>query len=263
MRILTEGGVGVAKFFPAGTVALVSGAGSGIGRAATIAFAREGAAVVASDRDESGLAQTVTTLREQGYEALGYAADMGREEDVRNLVNFVVASYGRLDCAFNNAGINIELDSDYDIAEFDRTMAVNSRGVFLSMKYELEIMREQRGGTIVNTASVMGIVAIPRQPGYVASKHAVIGMTKQAALQYGRRNIRVNAICPGMIETPLIQRRPGISLQAVHDHARTATALGRLGTPEDVAEAVIWLSSSRANYVTGTAMIVDGGFTAA
>lgn len=253
----------MAQAFAPGATAIVTGAGSGIGRATAEAFAREGVKVVVSDISEEGAAETAATIGAAGGTAIVCIADVSREEDIRHLIDTTLSVYGRLDCAFNNAGINIEINSDYDVAEFDRTMMTNCRSVFLAMKYEIEVMRKQGGGSIVNTGSVLGLVGNAKQPGYVASKHAVVGLTQQAALQFGPERIRVNAVCPGPIETPMITKRPGSDLGKLQDFARTFTALKRLGRPEEIAEAVIWLSSAKASYVTGSAMLVDGGFTAA
>jgi NAD(P)-dependent dehydrogenase (short-subunit alcohol dehydrogenase family) len=253
----------MAQAFAPGAIAIVTGTGSGIGRATAEAFAREGVKVVISDISEAGVAETAARIGAAGGTANVCVADVGREEDIRRLIDTALSAYGRLDCAFNNAGINIEFNLDYDVAEFDRTIAINCRSVFLAMKYEIDVMLKQGGGSIVNAGSVLGLVGSARQPGYVASKHAVVGLTQQAALQFGPRGIRVNAVCPGAIETPMITKRPGSDLGKLQEFAQTFTALKRLGRPEEIAEAVIWLSSTKASYVTGSAVLVDGGFTAA
>jgi NAD(P)-dependent dehydrogenase (short-subunit alcohol dehydrogenase family) len=253
----------MAQAFAPGATAIVTGAGSGIGRATADAFAREGVKVVVSDISEASAAETAARIGAAGGTASVCVADVSQEGDIRRLIDTALSVYGRLDCAFNNAGINIEFNLDYDVAEFDRTMAINCRSVFLAMKYEIDVMLKQGGGSIANTGSVLGLVGNARQPGYVASKHAVVGLTQQAALQFGPQGIRVNAVCPGPIETPMITKRPGSDLGKLQDFAQTFTALKRLGRPEEIAEAVIWLSSTKASYVTGSAVLVDGGFTAA
>jgi NAD(P)-dependent dehydrogenase (short-subunit alcohol dehydrogenase family) len=253
----------MAHSFAPGAIAIVTGAGSGIGRATAEAFAREGVKVVISDISEASVAETAARIGAAGGTASICVADVSREEDIRRMIDTSLSVYGRLDCAFNNAGINIEFNLDYDVAEFDRTMAINCRSVFLAMKYEIDVMLKQGGGSIVNAGSVLGLVGSARQPGYVASKHAVVGLTQQAALQFGPQGIRVNAVCPGAIETPMITKRPGSDLGKLQEFAKTFTALKRLGRPEEIAEAVIWLSSTKASYVTGSAVLVDGGFTAA
>ncbi|SMH37296.1 glucose 1-dehydrogenase [Azospirillum agricola] len=249
--------------FPDGATALVTGAGSGIGRATAQAFARNGVRVVVSDVSPLNAEATVAGIVEAGGAAIACVADASREEDIRRLVDTALEAYGRLDCAVNNAGINIEFKADYDVDEFDRTMAVNCRGVFLAMKHEIAAMLKLGGGSIVNTSSINGLVGNPMQPGYVTSKHAVIGTTRQAALQFGPHGIRVNAVCPGIIATPMTSRPEIGGPEVMPQYAKAATALGRIGTPEEIAEAVLWLSSSKASYVTGHALVVDGGFTAA
>jgi NAD(P)-dependent dehydrogenase (short-subunit alcohol dehydrogenase family) len=253
----------MAQAFAPGATAIVTGAGSGIGRATAEAFAREGVNVVVSDISEASAMETAARIGAAGGTASVCIADVSQEKDIRRLIDTALSVYGRLDCAFNNAGINIEFNLDYDVAEFDRTMAINCRGIFLAMKYEIDVMLRQGGGSIVNTGSVLGLVGNTRQPGYVASKHAVVGLTQQAALQFGPQGIRVNAVCPGPIETPMITKRPGSDIGKLQDFAQTFTALKRLGRPEEIAEAVIWLSSNKASYITGSAVLVDGGFTAA
>lgn len=246
-----------------GKVALVTGAGSGIGRATALAFAREGAKVVVSDIVVAGGHETVQLIRQAGGEATFIAADVAQTADVEGLIQHTVATYGRLDCAHNNAGIEGQAarvgdDSDEN---WDRVIAINLTGVRLCMKYEIRQMLAQGSGAIVNTSSGAGLVGIRGSSAYVASKHGVIGLTKTAALEYAKSGIRVNAVCPGVIQTPMVER---LTL----GHPRAAQALevahpiGRSGKPEEIAEAVVWLCSESASFVTGHALSVDGGYVA-
>ncbi len=247
----------------AGKVALVTGGGSGIGRASALALAREGAKVVISDIVVAGGEETVRMVKTAGGEAIFVQADVSKPADVEALVNKVVEVYGRLDCAFNNAGIEGQLQQTVECSEenWDRTIAINLKGVWLCMKYEIPVMLKQGGGAIVNTASVAGLVGFRGLPAYVASKHGVVGLTKTAALEYAKSGIRVNAVCPGVIHTPMVERlfreQPqwGEAVQALEPVAR-------MGKPEEVAEAVVWLCSDAASFVTGLAMAVDGGMVA-
>jgi NAD(P)-dependent dehydrogenase (short-subunit alcohol dehydrogenase family) len=247
----------------AGKVALVTGGGSGIGRASALALAREGAKVVISDIVVAGGEETVRMVKTAGGEATFVQADVSKPADVEALVNKVVEVYGRLDCAFNNAGIEGQLQQTVECSEenWDRTIAINLKGVWLCMKYEIPVMLKQGGGAIVNTASVAGLVGFRGLPAYVASKHGVVGLTKTAALEYAKSGIRVNAVCPGVIHTPMVERlfreQPqwGEAVQALEPVAR-------MGKPEEVAEAVVWLCSDAASFVTGLAMAVDGGMVA-
>ena len=245
-------------------VALVTGAAGGIGRATALAFAREGAHLVLADRDEQAGAQVLEQVLATGAQAIFVATDVTQETQVQSMVTQAVARFGRLDCAFNNAGIEEEhmRIADCTEATFDRIMAVNVKGVWLCLKYQLAQMQQQGGGAVVNTASVAGLVGAPKMAAYTASKHAVLGLTKAAALEYGRRNIRVNAVCPGVIDTPMYARAVaadaamGATVAALHP-------VGRIGQPEEVAAVVLWLCSEAASFVTGLAHTVDGGMTAA
>ncbi len=243
-------------------VALVTGGGIGIGRATARLFAREGALVAVGDLDLASAEETAAMVEATGSRALAVRLDVADEESVEAFVNATVDHFGRLDAAFNNAGICIEFgENTWDLAVIDRTMAVNYRGVLLSLKHEVGPMLVGGGGAIVNTSSMMGLIANPSQPGYIASKHAVIGLTRQAALQYAARGIGVNAVCPGMILTGM-NDRPEIG---GHDGARERGSefnpIDRVAEPEEVAEAAIWLVSDRASFVTGQALAVDGGYT--
>ena len=247
-----------------GKVALVTGGGSGIGRASGLAFARDGAKVVIVDVDVAGGEETVQMIKEAGGEAALVHADVTRTADVEAMVGRAVELYGRLDCAFNNAGVSgreRNLTADYTEDEWDRVVGINLKGVWLCMKSEIVQMLKQGGGAIVNTASVAGLVGIRGTSAYIASKHGVVGLTKAAALEYAESGIRVNAVCPGYIHTPLTQpifdRVEGFEQQVLARHP-----LGRLGQPEEIAEAVVWLSSDAASFVTGHSMPADGGYVA-
>ncbi|MEU5731895.1 SDR family NAD(P)-dependent oxidoreductase [Streptomyces antimycoticus] len=240
-------------------VGLVTGAGSGIGRAAALEFARCGAAVAVLDIDESTAAETTEMIRADGGEALSIHADIGDEHSVRTAVERTVAEYGGLDFAVNNAG----LDSHHrqleqmTLAEFERVVHVNLAGTFLCMKYELPELRRREGGAIVNIASNGGLYAIPTAPAYVAAKHGIVGLTKVAAVDYAPDRIRVNAVCPGPTRTPGFERvAAGTDLIAMQE---AITPLGRMATPDEAAAAAVWLCSDAASYITGIALSVDGG----
>ena len=244
-------------------VALVTGAATGIGRATALAFAREGARLALADVDDAECAQTQRDCEALGAQVLRIRADVARTADAQQIVARTVERFGRLDCAFNNAGISGALAAHADSSEenWDRVIGINLKGVWACMKYELQQMLAQGGGAIVNTASVMGSVGSPMAPAYVASKHGVMGLTKAAALAYAASGIRVNAVCPGYIETPLIAKvfeaQPELRPLVVGRHPA-----GRLGTPQEIAAAVLWLCSDAASFVTGHGLAADGGYLA-
>jgi NAD(P)-dependent dehydrogenase (short-subunit alcohol dehydrogenase family) len=246
-----------------GQVALVTGAGNGIGRATALAFAAQGIKVVVSDVDVTGGEGTVALIRDGGGTASFIRCDVTRDEDVRAMVAQTVATYGSLDYAFNNAGIDIEKGklADSTEAEFDALMAVNIKGVWLCMKHQIPVMLAQGGGAIVNTASVAGLIAAPKMGIYCATKHAVVGLTKSAAVEYGKKNIRVNAVCPAVIDTEMFRRaeaadpKKGAFAKAMHP-------IGRIGQAEEVAAAVLYLCCDAAGFATGVSLPVDGGVTA-
>ncbi len=248
-----------------GKVSLVTGAASGIGRATSLVMSREGAAVVVSDVNADGAEETLSAIKEAGGDGMFVHADVSRPDDVAALVAQVASAYGRLDCAYNNAGIEGYMAGrlhEYPENQWDRLMDINLKGVWLCLKHEIPQMMEQGGGAIVNTASAAGLVGSRRLSAYVASKHAVVGLTKAAALEYARDGIRVNAVCPGIIDTPMVRRLIG-GREADYEAAiPSRQPIGRLGTPEEIAESVTWLCSDAASLVTGLAMAVDGGFTA-
>jgi NAD(P)-dependent dehydrogenase (short-subunit alcohol dehydrogenase family) len=246
-----------------GKVALVTGAGSGIGRASALALARGGARVVACDLFTEAGEETVARIRAEGGEATFVAADVSQAADVETLIRQAVERYGRLDCAHNNAGVLGEraFTGDATESDWDRTLAVNLKGVWLCMRAEIGQMVLQDAGAIVNTASIAGLVGLANRPAYVASKHGVVGLTKAAALEYATVGIRVNAVCPGFVRTPLIE--PTLAANPEVEAQITAMEpVGRLGLPEEVAEAVAWLCSDAASFVTGAALPVDGGLVA-
>ena len=247
-----------------GKVVLVTGAAGGIGRAAALAFGRAGASVVVADVSVDGGHATAAMIVEGGGKALFVQTNVTRANEVEALVDKIVAHYGRLDCAFNNAGIEEEHLplADGDEAVFDRIMAVNVKGTWLCMKYEIrQMLKQEGGGAIVNTASVAGLVGAPTQPVYAASKHAVVGMTKTAAAEYGRAGVRINSVCPGIINTPMMARALEREPQR-EKKVRNAHPIGRIGEAAEIASAALWLCSEQASFVTGHQLAVDGGLTA-
>lgn len=246
-----------------GRVALVTGGAAGIGRATAQAFAAEGLQVVVADLDAAGGEGTVELIRAAGGEALFVRCNVTDENDVQNLLAQAVSAYGRVDYAFNNAGIEIEKGklADGSIDEFDAIMGVNVKGVWLCMKYQLPLMLAQGGGAIVNTASVAGLGAAPKMSIYAASKHAVIGLTKSAAIEYAKKKIRVNAVCPAVIDTDMFRRAYEADPKKA-DFAAAMHPVGRIGKVEEIASAVLYLCSDGAAFTTGHSLAVDGGVTA-
>lgn len=246
-----------------GKVAIVTGAGAGIGRATAIALAAEGAAVVVSDVDVDGGQQTAREITDKGGKAHFVRADVSDDDQVAALVAETVERFGGLDAAFNNAGIEgvPAPTADCTPENWQRTIAVNLTGVWSCMRHELPRMLERGGGSIVNCASVAGLVGFANIPAYTASKHGVVGLTKTAALDYAERGIRVNAVCPGVIDTEMVERFTGGVDEAL-DAMIAMEPVGRLGHPEEIADAVVWLCSDRSSFVTGQAIAVDGGFVA-
>jgi len=250
----------------AGKVAFVTGAGGGIGRATALEFAREGASVVVSDVSEPGNQETARMIEAVGGRALAIRCDVSRAEDVKAALETTIATFGRLDAAFNNAGVEQAKKSIADITEeeWDRIIAIDLRGTFLCMKYEIPLLLEQGGGAIVNTSSGAGVKGFEGQAAYVAAKHGVVGLSKAAALDYAQANIRINAICPGIIDTPMMDRFGGGTPEGKEREFASAAAaepIGRAGKPEEIAAAVVWLCSDAASFATGHAMVVDGGQT--
>ena len=249
----------------------MTGGGSGLGRAAALAFAAEGAGVVVADLDGDSAAETVALIEDEdedkdedaGGGAEPVEADVTRAPDAERMVGVAMSRFGRLDCAYNNAGMGGEGLPTHQttLAHWDALMAVNLKGVWLSMKYEIPAMLAGGGGAIVNTSSIRGLVSYPDLSAYTASKHAVLGLTKAAALEYGNEGIRINAICPGVVKTALVEksfaRIPGFEERALALHP-----VGRFGTPEEVAATVLWLCSDAASYVHGNGLVVDGGWVA-
>lgn len=243
-------------------VAIVTGSGSGIGQITAKFYAREGAKVVVSDVDVQGGKETVEMISSDGGEATFIEADVSRPEDCENLVKSTVDRFGRLDIACNNAGIAGEQKptADYSIEGWQKLISINLSGVFYCMKYEIPAMLNVGGGSIVNIASILGKVGFAGAPAYVTSKHGVVGLTQNAAVEYGQNGIRVNAVGPGFIHTPMIsdlEQDKEVSAQLIALHP-----IGRLGKPEEVAELVLWLSSEKASFVTGSYYPIDGGYLA-
>ena len=246
-----------------GKTAFVTGAGSGIGRATALAFAREGANVMATGHTASTIQETVRLIEAEGGRAQAAVCDVSQEADVISAIDKTIDAFGGLDFAFNNAGIeqpNIPL-ADLPVDVWDQQIAVNLRGVFLCMKYQIPHILKQGGGAIVNTSSGAGVKGFPASGGYAASKHGVIGLTKTAALDYASAKIRINAVCPGIIETPMMDRFSGGTPEG-REAVIAQEPVGRMGKPEEIASTVIWLCSEGAAFAVGGAFVVDGGQTA-
>lgn len=246
-----------------GKVAVVTGAGSGIGRATALAFAREGAKVVITDVNAGQGEETVQFIRRAEGEAIFIRCDVTQSKEVERMVNNAVTAFGRIDCAFNNAGIQSVHQPVHEFPEdvWDQLLNVNLKGVFLCMKHEIPHMLRQGKGSIVNAASVGGLIGTAGLCAYTASKHGVIGLTKTAALEYAKQGIRVNAVCPGAINTPMVDKAEMIYPE-VRELLTSMHPIGRLGEPDEVAAAVLWLCSDRASFVTGHSLVIDGALTA-
>ena len=248
-----------------GKTALISGAARGIGRATALLFAKEGARVAVADLNGEGAKETVGLINKAGGQAIAITVEITKPDQVAAMVARTVDAFGRLDCAFNNAGIagyqvgsSGQKTADWSEEAFDRMIAVNLKGVWLAMRAELEVMGKQGGGSIVNTGSIAGLAGLPTSSAYVAAKHGVIGLTKTAAIEYATAKVRVNAVCPGYIETDMtkdVMARRGVEIMAT-------TPFKRMGTAQEIAEMVCWLSSDRASYVSGACYNVDGGYIA-
>jgi NAD(P)-dependent dehydrogenase (short-subunit alcohol dehydrogenase family) len=246
----------------AGKVAFVTGAANGIGRAAALAFAREGASVVVADVSEQSNQETARMIEELGGRAVAVRCDVTRAKDVKAALDKALEAFGRLDFAFNNAGVEQAITATADLTEeeWDRIVDIDLRGVFLCMKHEIPLMLKQGGGAIVNTSSGAGVKGFAGQAAYCAAKYGVLGLTKAAALDYAKSNIRVNVVCPGIIETPMMDRFSGGTPEG-RERVIAQEPVGRMGKPEEIAAAVVWLCSDAAAFVVGHAMVIDGGQT--
>lgn len=247
----------------AGRVALVTGGGSGIGRAAALLFAKEGARVLVADVSAQGGEETAAMIEQRGGEALFVKTDVSVGAEVAAMVQRAVSAYGRLDCAFNNAGIEGAMAPTAECSEenWDRTLAVNLKGVWLCMREEIPQMLTQGGGSIVNCASIAGLVGFPNLPAYCSSKGGIVQLTRTAALEYAQQGIRVNALCPGVIDTPMVERITGGEPETEAQYT-ALEPVGRMGSPEEMAQAAVWLCSERASFVTGHPLVADGGMVA-
>ncbi len=247
-----------------GKVAIITGAASGIGKATAMLFASEGAKVVIADLSADAGEAVAAEIRDAGGDAIAVKTDVGNEEEVKAMVATTIGKYGRLDIAFNNAGIAGQAAhvADYDPASWDQVIGINLTGVFLCMKHELTPMLEQGNGSIINCSSILGTVGFAGSAAYVAAKHGVLGLTKSAALEYAEQGIRVNAICPGFVATALIDQADEASEADLKGYFASLAPQNRMGTSEEIAEAVLYLASDAAGFTTGMSMLVDGGYTA-
>ncbi len=246
----------------AGKVALVTGGNAGIGRATAIEFARQGAKVVVSGRRDKEGNEVIAEIKAAGGDAIFVKANVSKESDVQALIEKTLTTYGRLDFAFNNAGVEQSFSSLPEQAEetFDQIMDINVKGVWLSMKHQIPAMLKNGGGAIVNNSSVAGVIGMATVPIYVASKHAVVGLPKSVALDYAKQNVRVNSVAPGAVETRMFL--DFAAAPEIRQMLESAHPMGRIGQPEEIANAVVWLCSDKASFVTGQTYAVDGGFTA-
>jgi NAD(P)-dependent dehydrogenase (short-subunit alcohol dehydrogenase family) len=246
-----------------GKTAIITGGASGIGEASVKVFAREGAMITIADINEAQGEKLARMIKEMGSDALFVRTDISSREDVEMMVKKTVEHFGRLDCAFNNAGLEGKQATTAEISEdeWDRIMGINLKGAWFCMKYEIEYMLKHGGGAIVNTSSAAGLMGFPGLSAYTASKHGLLGLTKTAAMEYASRNIRINAICPGVIRTPMVDRFLGGNKE-LEAHFIEKEPVGRMGLPQEIAEAAMWLCSDKASFVTGASIPVDGGMTA-
>lgn len=244
-------------------VAFVTGGSTGIGRATALAFAEHGAHVVVADVNLDAGGKTAQLIQESGGKGHFVRCDVSKDADVKKAIEDTVGLFGRIDFAFNNAGTEgiQAMTKDCSEENWDRVIAVNLKGVWLCMKYELQQMLKQGGGSIVNCSSIAGLIGFNAVPAYVASKHGVLGLTKTAALEYAKSGIRINAVCPGVIDTPMIERATHGDANAINMYA-AGEPVGRLGRPQEIAAAVLWLSSEQSSFVTGHPLVVDGGWVA-
>lgn len=246
-----------------GKVVLVTGGSSGIGQATALAFAQMGAWVAILDANVDGGLNTVRLIEEAGGESIFFKCDVADPESIEKTMSSIVTNMGKIDHAFNNAGIEGESSNTTEctLSNWQRTMDINLRGIWLCMKHEIPIMVKNGGGAIVNCASIAGLVGFQNSPAYTASKHGVIGLTKTAALEFAQKNVRVNAVCPGVIQTPMIdriaRRDPNI-----YNQLKASEPVGRLGKPDEIASSVLWLCSEQSSFVTGHSLVVDGGWVA-
>mgnify|MGYP006272908551 FL=1 len=245
-------------------VALVTGAASGIGRQTAFALAIKGAFVVLSDIDTNRVKEAEECIQTQGGTVRSKLADISVESQVKDLIRFTVKEFGRLDIAVNNAGVGGKMNptASYEVNEWDRVLNINLRGQWLCMKYEIAEMLKNGGGSIINVSSILGKVGFANAPAYVAAKHGLVGLTKAAALEYASEGIRVNAVAPGFILTPMLENAGILEDEEMKQQVVNLHPIGRLGRPEEVADAIIWLASEASAFVTGHTLMVDGGYTA-